>query len=653
MIKVFSSLFLLLLGFSFQLSGQAEDPILFSVAGDPVRVSEFTYIYTKTNGDQADFSKASLEEYLDLYIKFKLKVQKAKEMRLDTVEALQRELAGYRRQLADSYLISKEVTETLTREAYERMQQDVDISHIFFQLPRDADAEQIEEVREKAQSVKEQLDNGVSFNTLARSYSDDSSVRKNGGRIGYITALFPQGFYELETAAYQMPLGEISGPIRTPQGLHLIRVNDRRPARGQVEIAHIMLRTQNKPKYEVREQINELRAQLEAGANFEDLAREHSDDQRTATKGGYIGFIGVNQFQEAFEDAAFAIPEDGGISPVVESDIGYHLIKRISKKELGPYEEEKATIEALVKKDQRFEASKEGLIENIKEENGFQDYPLILEQFIQTQNDTFFTFRWKPPQRGASQVIINLADQKITMGDFYDYLAQSTRDRMRLSRTTKIGDGVKSLYQDFVKDVCLRYEERQLEEKYPEFKSLMREYEEGILLFEVTKQFVWDKAAQDTSGLKAFYPQVKDKYQWGRRALISEYKIPVRSKALLRPIREYAVDHTPAEVKDHFNYDELEFTQKEIEEGKSPEAKNVSSWETGYISTSKLNRPEEFYSFFKIESVTPARSKTLQEAKGYIIADYQDHLEKQWVEELRKAYEVDINREVLNSLIKS
>jgi len=653
MIKAVSYTILLVILTLGNIGAQDTDPVLFSVEGDPVRVSEFKYIYSKTNGDKANFSEASLDEYLQLYIKFKLKVKKAKALKLDTIQELKRELDGYRRQLADSYLINKEVTEALTKEAYERMKQDVEVNHIFFQLPASANTEDINRVRDRALSVKDQLDKGATFSTLARSYSEDKSVRTNAGRIGYISALFPKGFYTLETAAYSLPLETVSEPIRTPNGWHLIRITDRRPARGQVEVAHILLRTQNQVKREVRAKIEDLQKQLQDGASFETLAKEHSEDQRTASKSGYIGYIGINQFQEPFEDAAFAIPADGQISPIVESEIGMHLIKRISKKPLGTYAEEKSVIEALVKKDTRFEASKDALLENIKKNGNFQEFPIILERFIQTQNDTIFTFRWKAPLRGKSQVLMILNDQKINMEEFYTFLASATRQRMRLSGTTKVGDGIKSLYQDFVKDICLRYEEQQLEEKYPDFKSLMREYAEGILLFEVTKQHVWDKAAKDTSGLKAFYPQVKDKYNWAPKANITTYQIPIRANAMLQSVREYAVNHNPAEVKENFNFKDLSFTESTIEQGKSPEAKSIEKWEPGYLSIPRINRSAETYSFIKVESVTPSRPKTLSEAKGYIIADYQDFLEKEWVNLLRKEFDVKVNDAALNSMIKN
>ncbi|HKK75130.1 MAG TPA: peptidylprolyl isomerase [Saprospiraceae bacterium] len=648
---IFSTLVLLLV-FLTGAQAQQDNRVLFSVEGTPVTVSEFDYIYSKTNGEQANYAKASLEEYLDLYIKFKLKVQKAKALQLDTIPELQRELAGYRRQLADSYLINKEVTEQLTREAYERKQQDVDISHIFFRLPTRPAPKDTLAAYQKAMSVKRQLDNGASFSTLAKSNSDDNSVKNNAGHIGYVTALFPKGYYGFETAAYTLPLNTVSMPVRTSGGYHLVKAHDRRPARGEVETAHILLRTEGKPEAEVKQAIDQLYQELENGANFEALAREHSEDARTAPKGGYIGFIAINRFQEAFENAVFALSEDNTYSAPFKSDLGYHIVKRISKKTLGSYEEEKAAIEAQIQNDDRFEASRLALIQSIKRNAGFQEFPLVLEQFAAMQNDTFFTFRWKEPTKGRDQVLFNLGAQRATIGDFATFLVRAGRQRLQLENRVPPNEAVKQLYGDFVEDYCMRFEESKLEEKYPEFKALMREYEEGILLFEVTKRNVWDKAARDTSGLRAFYETIKGKYRWNERAVVDVYTLPKQANPLIQAIREYAKDHTIDEVKQKFEVPGISTEQKTVEKEDSPSARQIREWEVGYVTNAMKDSETGAFTFTKVVKVMPAQNKALNEARGYIIADYQDYLEQQWVEQLRKEYEVEVNRKVFDTLIK-
>ncbi len=644
---IFLVLGLMVSGLSVQ--AQSDDPVLFTVADKPVRVSEFRYIYSKTNGAEANFSRESLDEYLDLYVKFKLKVQKARDMQLDTIEQLQQELEGYRRQLADSYLINKEVTERLVREAYDRSKQDIDLNHIVFSVAPNARPADTLAAYEMAMEVKERLANGGDFAELARQYSGDPSVQQNGGHIGYVNVLFPQGFYDMEKAAYELPLNTVSDPVRTPAGYHLIKITGKRPARGEMEGAHILIRN-SEPNAKAK--ADDIYQQLENGANFEELARNNSGDSRTAQQGGYIGFFGINQFEPAFENAAFGLEQDGAYTEPVQSSVGWHIIKRISKKGVEPYEQARGRLEAQVKKDPRYEAAQIAMIKQIQKEADFTEYRPVLEQFKTTQNDTLFTFRWKAPARPSSEVLFTLADNRYTVGDFATFLARNTRKRMQLGRNTPIGDGIEQLYEEYVKESTLRYEEQQLEDKYPEFKALMREYREGILLFEVTKMKVWDKASEDTTGLREFFKEVEGKYRWNTRAIVSEYTVSMANKNQLNALREYAAGHGAEAVRERFGTALSGFRELTIEQGKSPEAASLDTWEANTLTTTKLDRPKNQYSFMKIEEILPPADKKLEEARGYVIADYQDKLEKEWVASLRDQYEVSVNEEVLESLVR-
>ncbi len=653
MIKRFWILFVTNIFILSAVVAQNDDPVLFSVEDDPVHVSEFTYIYSKTNGDKADFSKKSLEEYLDLYTKFKLKVQKAKEMRLDTIEQLNKELAGYRRQLADSYLIDKEVTEKLIREAYDRIRQDVDISHILFSVNEG----RTQEAYQKALVVKKQLDAGEDFSRLAQQFSTDPSAAKNGGRIGYITAVLPNGFYALETAAYNQEVGAIGGPILTNAGYHLLKVNGRRPARGEIEVAHILIRNkEGREPTEVKQRIDSIYQALQNGADFEQLAKDLSEDRLSAQQGGYIGFFGINRYEKAFEDAAFRLTEDATLTPPFESSVGWHVIKRISKRDIQPYEVEKSRLENKIKSDPRFEIAKAGMIERIKRNAKFKAYPDVLDKFIASESDTFLTFRWRPPEPRPQETLIELGGEKFSLGDFMAYVrGDASRKRLSMGRTTELETAIKSLYKDYVDASCLKYEERQLEKKYPDFKNLMREYEEGILLFEATKMLVWDKASQDSVGLAAFFDKNSGLYRWEERARMSLYRLSGNDRPQLETIRAYAENHSREEVLAKFNTDEKIVLAGEERTMERTRARMLGRlpWRVGGMSDNKPENRGSIYSFYKIEELLPAGPKTLSEARGYVVADYQDFLEEQWVEELRKEYRVKLNKKVFEGLVKN
>lgn len=649
-------IFLLCLGFAGSLSAQKEDPVLFTVAGMPVKVSEFEYIYAKTNGKEATFSKESLQEYLDLYVKFKLKVKRALDLKLDTVPQLIEELKGYRKQLADSYLINKEVTEKLVREVYQRAQQDVDISHILFALPANASPTDTLAAFRKAVEAKRTLDAGEeSFGNLAARISDDKSAPRNNGRIGYLNVLFPNGFYDLETAAYTMPLKKISNPIRTPAGYHLVMVNNRRPARGEIEVAHILLRKEGKDPAQVEAAIRNLYEQLNGGARFEDLCRTASEDIKTSGNGGYLGFVGINQVEQAFEEAAFAIPTDGAYAAPVETSIGWHIIKRVSLRGMQSYDLVRPQLEMKVKRDARFELARTAMIATIKNANGFKETRKPLLQFAETANDTFFTFRWKASETDAREVLFTLGEQKVLLGDFFSYLTENARERMRL-RDSNPKEAVLSLYDLFVDTRCMQFEERQLESKYPDFKALMREYEEGILLFEATRIEVWDKAAQDTTGIQEYFATIPGKYVWNDRAEVTKYMISPPDMIHVEPARAFAAQNDKEATLEKFNNAGKRVVNAEsfmIEREKSPESTELRQWKAGEVSPPNVDRERDFFYFLKVEKVIPSTPKALSEARGYVVADYQDFLEQKWVASLQEMYEVKVNRNVLDKLVRN
>ncbi len=635
---------------------QAEDPVLFTVADDPVRVNEFTYIYSKTNGEKADFSRASLEEYLDLYIKFKLKVRKARDMQLDTIPALKKELAKYRKQLADSYLVNKKVMQGLLEEAYERKKQDVALRHILFKVDAQAGPEKEAEALAKAEEAYREITQGkADFEAVAEARSEDPSSKSKGGSIGFQTALFPPGFYALETAAYTLPAGKVSEPIRTRAGYHLVQVDERRPARGEIEVAHILIRHDKEAPDRAKARIDSLYEGLENGARFEVLAREYSEDRRTAAQSGYLGFFGINRYQSSFEEAAFAIPSDGAYCRPVRTDAGWHIIKRISRRGIQPLSVVQSRLETQIRRDPRFEEAVDAMVADIQEQVGLVEYPEVLETFKGTLNDTFLTFRWQTPDPPSQKTLFELGSRKVSLGAFTDYLGKITRDRIRKKSVMEVEEAADFFYREFLKDEILRYEESKLEEKYPDFKNLMREYDEGILLFEATKMLVWDKAAEDSTGLANFFEAHREDYRWDKRARITEYQLANEARNRLPELLKYAAEREPEEVLAAFNSEDkivLMMDQRIVEKGKGNMPKNLQ-WVPGAMSPPENLSQVRKQRFYKVEEVMDPRPKTLDEARGYVIADYQDHLEAEWVEQLREEYPVEVNQKTLESIVKN
>ncbi len=634
------------------------DPALFTVDGRPVPLSEFKYIYSKTNQDKADFSEKSLRDYLDLYTNFKLKVRKARDMQLDTVAATQSELDGYRRQLAKSYLEDKEVTEKLVREVYDRMLLDVDISHIFITCDRNAKAADTLRAYNRAMGWLAKIKGGVPFETVAADSSEDKSAKENRGALGYITAMLPDGYYAMEQAIYTTRAGQVYPmPIRSGSGYHIVRVNATRPARGEVEVGQIMLRksADNPEKTaQAKMRADSIATALQGGAKWEDLCARLSDDKQTSAKGGYIGFFGINRYQRNFEDAAFAIETDGGISPVIETSIGYHLIKRISRRPVGAFDTMKKALNDRVKRDSRSEVARQSIIRRIQREGGYQAFPAAFQDWMGRQQDSvFLTFRWKPdPTKPQTPLMQYGKDKVYTVADFEEYCARASRERMRGSGYP-LAETAEKLHKTWSDDVALLFEESQLDQKYPEFRSLMREYEEGILLFEALKINVWDRANTDSSGLEQYFAQnLKDKYRWDERARVTFYTLKTDDPKVLIKLREMAAKKPAAEVVKKMNkkQDLVAVLEKSYEKGKNKDLGAL--WTAGAMTESKTDVGTKTATFLKIEQITPPTSKILSEARGYAVADYQDYLEKRWIEDLRSAYPVKVDEAVLKTLVK-
>jgi peptidyl-prolyl cis-trans isomerase SurA len=638
------------------LRGQKDDPVLFKVNNVPVHVSEFKYIYSK-NGSKADFGRASLEEYLELYTNFKLKVQRAHELRLDTIPSLKQELDGYRKQLADSYLIDREVTDKLIAEAYDRLQKDMDISHIMVACPEFASPEDTLKAYQKINEAREKLAKGAEFGEVAMVYSDDQSKERNRGNVGFVAALFPNGMYALENEVYNLRPGQLSKVVRSAIGYHIAKLNGVRDARGEIEVAHILVRAKpdDSDSQRAKSKIDSAYMAIKAGEPFEAVASRFSEDQLSASKGGYVGFFGINRYERSFEDASFGLKQDDDYTEPFQSSLGWHIVRRLSKKNLDPFNVAKFALQTRVKNDARFELARRSMIQQIRKENHFTENLAVLNKFAAVLDSSFFTFKWKPSEAVNADVLCTIGkDTKLTVEDFENYLARSSRDRLRLSGTMDMAQMVQVLYGSFTEEECLRYEERHLDQKYPEFRSLMREYEEGILLFEATKLEVWDKASQDTVGLLAFFKTIDGKYQWKPRAEVSMYTLKDEAKDKIAEIRTFSADKSPDRVLAKFNESEkpvLSMQSRTFEQGRN-EVLDKMKWEVGSLSAIEINKRDNTLNFMKIEKLLPGGAKSLDESRGYVVADYQDFLEKEWVAMLKNKYKVETSKKVFEGLIK-
>jgi peptidyl-prolyl cis-trans isomerase SurA len=633
-------------------TAQSNKDIVMTVADQPVTVEEFRYIYEKNNGDAADYSKQSINEYLNLYTNFKLKVAKAKDLKMDTIQSLKEELNGYKRQLANSYLMDKEVLQFLVKQLYERTETDQKISHIYVKSDRRSSMADDSKAYDKIKKAKAALDAGRSFGSVANEFSEDKNNAHVDGALGYFTAMMPSGYYELENAMYDTPIGEYSNIAKTSIGYHIVKVTGDRPARGKINVAHILIKSTS-PKGEAIAQ--QLYIDLKDGLGWSNGVDKFSQDNNTKGKDGVLPEIGLNMYDIDFENQAFALENDGDISKPIKTKIGWHILKRISKPERPDFKTFKRIFEPKIKKDERYQRSKDKLIEDIKVAGNYKRENKVYEQFKNSVDDSFLTYKWQISMGYSSEEeLMSFGGNAVhSLNEFKEYCRKNTKTRLRYDKTdTTPNSVVDILYDGYVKEKAIDYEQSNLEIKYADFRSLMREYEEGILLFEVTKDAVWDKANKDTVGLKVFYEKGKNKYKTDKKAEIEMIYIMSQDKKQVDKIVKSIKKKGIKKTKSKFNKkSEVVSSLTEVLERTHNQLKGME-FENGASDLSldeKLGR----YVYKRVLNILPATVKPLKDVRGYIVADYQDHLEREWIKSLKKEYEVTQNNEVVKSLTKN
>lgn len=627
---------------------QKKDPTVITVNDQEITKSEFLRAYLKNN-DNPKYDKENLNEYLDLYIKFKLKVAEAEALKYDTLPSLVRELNGHKEQLAHPYLIDTAKTNALINEAYERMQSEIRASHILISVAPDATPNDTLKAYNKALALKKRIENGEDFEEVAAN-SDDPSAKTNKGDLGYFTAF--QMVYPFETAAYTTPVGEISMPIRSSFGYHIIKVIDKRKARGTITTAHIMIvskKTDARSEIENAEKkINEIYEKLQQGEEFEKLARLYSDDSGSKSRGGQLMPFGSGTNQRMvteFEDAAFALKNDGDYSEPFSTDYGFHIVKRLDFSPLGSLKELEPQIKQKITQGDRSKISEKTFISRLKEENSFKDKSnKKLKWFYDNIDSTIYSRNWTAPTLKKDTWLFKYNKQKYNASDFLNYLAGK-----RHPNTIAVRNLIDNEYNQWQVEKIITDEKSQLENKYPQYKALLQEYHDGILLYEIMKDKVWDKAIKDSTGLQNFFNENISKYQWPDRidAVVysSENKEKIIEASLLSDIDSLStqeiVRKINADSQLNVKAEEAKFIQDNY-----PALKG-KSFELG---KNKIFNSDDKYYLVIVNEKVPAGPKQLNETRGVVIQDYQMYLEETWLKEIEKKHTITINKEVLYSI---
>ncbi len=641
-------------------SQPAQDPVLLTIGNEKVTKSEFLSIYQKNNVNGEVMDKKSLEEYLDLFINFKLKVKEAEDLGLDTVPSFITELKGYRDQLAKPYFVDEDLNAKLLEQAYERKKQDIRVSHILIRVEKFTKPADTLEAYNKILALRERILKGEDFNAVAEEASEDPSARDmpargfqparkgNRGDIGYFSVF--DMVYPFEEASFNLPVNQVSMPVRTDFGYHLIQVKAKYPALGKVQVAHLFLQipaeSKNADSLRIAAKADSLYKALNNGADWDELVRNFSDDKSSSMNGGTLPWFGSNRMVPDFIDGIRNLSDSGQITKPVLTSYGWHIIKLIERKPVGAFEDEKADLKQSLAKDVRSNKSKESIIVKVKKEANYVDYPKAVNEFVAVLDSTIYKRKWEISKAdGLKNTIFKLGDQKYSQQQFAEYLV----NHQSISSKETVEQFVNESFKKFVDEKVIEFEDARLEAKYPEFKALVKEYRDGILLFELTDQKVWSKAIKDTTGLKNFHEMHKMDYMWGDRAdaLVVTAANEEGAKEALKIAKK---GKSADEMREAFKNDTLfdvKFIEKKFPKGDNTIIDNVE-WNAG-VSKIVPDKDGRF-GFAVIKSKIAPEPKSLSEARGLITADYQNFLEKEWIDQLKKKYTVTVNKDVLSSV---
>ena len=629
---------------SLGINKSSQNSTLLTVDNEPVLMDEFIYAFNKNRPPDSLVNKANIDDYLDLYVKFKLKVREAKARGMDTTSDFRNEYNSYIDQLDNSYLQSSNETDALVKEAYGRLQFEIRASHILFTVTESGPPADTLATYNKVIMVRDSILNGASFEDLAKEYSTDPSAKQNQGDLGYFTVF--QMVYPFETAAYNTAVGQVSAPTRTKFGYHLIKVVDKRPNKGRVKVAHIMIRNSENAK----ERAFEIYDKLIAGISWDETCQQYSEDAQSAGQGGVLAPFNYRQIVPAFAQASFALTEPDEISDPVETPYGWHIIKLIEKIPVGDYEANQYQLQAMVKRDSRAQLSKQKMIERLAQENNWLENTDSVRIVLLPESHRYLKNKWLFKEDPLANVeLFKIQADSYYAYHFYDFINKSSQQK---NTSPYLNDQ----YKKFKELSLINYEKAHLAEKYDDYKYLRQEYHDGILLFSIMEDEVWAMAGKDSLGLAEYYEQHKTEFIDSTKLLV----------AIFSANEQRILDSLVLKIPDTKAYKMLSQKEKELlltQYNGSPQLSlQLDSGEfiiDRHPVLQNLSLPYK-ESVLKADNkwyyVLPLRNPNLpvpmDEVMGKMIAEYQVVLEDRWLIELNKAYSINIDQATLKKVYK-
>jgi peptidyl-prolyl cis-trans isomerase SurA len=639
----------LLMGFVVVAKAQmSSKEVLFTINDKPYYTDEFIRVYNKNLDLVKDESQKDLNQYLELFLGYKLKVSKANKLGLQNNTQYQTELKSYRTQLSKNYTTDSKVTKELVDEGYKRLLKEVNASHILILVDENAAPADTLASYNKIIGIYNRLLKGEDFGALAQEVSQDPSAKENKGNLGYFTSF--KMVYAFENGAFNTPLGTVSKPIRTRFGYHLIKVNDVRDNRGEVAVAHIMILKSKEgvANLDAKVTVEDIYKKLQQGEKFEELAKQFSEDKSSATKGGVLNRFASGQLSsEEFETQAFSLSNENPISKPFETQFGWHIVKFIERYPVKSYEESKVELENKISKDDRSRLITNSLTEKLRVKYPIKKDIKLYNSVSKLVTNDFYENKWVLPTDTIKYVktLFAIGTKNYTGTDFLDYVYSKQKTGSTLKPIEKLTD---NLFDNFVDEKRNQYNNDNLENEFPEFSAVMDEYRDGLLLFDLMDKEIWQRSKTDTLGLKDFYETQKDKHLWKTRVDAEIYSSTSLDK-MKKVLSMLQKKQTAKEIKEKFNTKDnvtIMYYQGVYEEGADALPKGTKM----DLGLSEITSKGDYYYITNVVKVLPSAPKTLEECKGKLVNDYQQYLEQNWVNELKKEFTVKVNQETFEKV---
>ena len=622
------------------LSQKQNNDVLFTVDESPITADEFIRVYNKNLDLVKDESQKDIDNYLELYVNYQLKLKEARRLKLDEDATYKREFESYKKQLLKNYVSDAEVTEELIKEAYDRLSFDVNASHILVRIDA-AEKDTTIAYNKIVEFRKRALEEG--FDNVRALVHDGQKIY--GEELGYFSAF--KMVYDFETVAYETPVGQISQPFRTQFGYHIVNVKDKRPSRGEVTVAHIMVSlNQANKEVDPEQRINEIYKKLQQGESFESLAKQFSDDKSSANKGGaLLPFKGGQLSAVEFEDVAFSLTKEYEVSKPFKTQFGWHIVKLLNKRPLESFEELKPEIQNRIQRDARSKLINEALVKKLKAKYQITTFPETRDYFEDKLSLEFFNRTWRIPAELKEATSLKIDSIIYTYKDFAQFLESSQKNYF--GKNMAFNYIIETEYNNFVNNNIIAYHETYLEFTNPEYAAILAEYRDGLLLFDLMEKEVWNKAAKDSIGLQNYYNQHKNKYIWNDRI-----DMVMASSANMSDVQQVQEMLKQGVILDDINTKMNGKDQKVIfTKGIYQKGNDILPTDLDFKKgISNIYRHNDAYHVLLINNVLPSSYQTLEEARGKVVNDYQNEIETNWLKELKSLFPVEINEKVLKKV---